>query len=69
MKRAAGCGRHHASQVLWWSPLGYSVRYSDRRAIQAIGRIDRGADQKEGLNRTLLGYSLLDQIDQIYPKT
>ena len=31
-----------------------SVLYSDRRAVQAIGRIDRGADQNEGLNGTLL---------------
>ena len=30
-----------------------SVLYSDRRAVQAIGRIDRGADQNEGLNGTL----------------
>ena len=30
-----------------------SVLYRDRRAVQAIGRIDRGADQHEGLNRTL----------------
>ena len=30
-----------------------SVRYSDRRAVQAIGRIDRGADQNEVVNRTL----------------
>ena len=31
---------------------GASVLYSDRRAVQAIGRIDRGADQNEGLNGT-----------------
>ena len=31
-----------------------SVLYSGRRAVQAIGRIDRGADQNEGLNRTLM---------------
>ena len=31
-----------------------SVLYSDRRAVQAIGRIDRGADQNEGLNGTLV---------------
>ena len=30
-----------------------SVLYSDRRAVQAIGRIDRGADQNEGYNGTL----------------
>ena len=35
------------------APAGASVRYSDRRAVQAIGRIDRGADQNEGLNGTL----------------
>ena len=34
--------------------LMLSVLYSDRRAVQAIGRIDRGADQNEGLNGTLL---------------
>ena len=32
---------------------GPSVLYSDRRAVQAICRIDRGADQNEGLQRTL----------------
>ena len=31
-----------------------SVLYSDRRAVQAIGRIDRGADQNEGLKGTLV---------------
>ena len=31
-----------------------SVLHSDRRAVQAIGRIDRGADQNEGLNGTLI---------------
>ena len=30
-----------------------SVLFSDRPAVQAIGRIDRGADQNEGLNGTL----------------
>jgi hypothetical protein len=30
-----------------------SVLYSDRRAVQAIGRTDRGADRNEGLKGTL----------------
>ena len=30
-----------------------SILYSDRQAVQAIGRIDRGADQNEGLKGTL----------------
>ena len=38
----------------WYFWILLSVRYSDRRAVQAIGRIDRGADQNEGLKGTLL---------------
>jgi hypothetical protein len=38
------------TQVRMWP----SVLYSDRRAVQAIGRIDRGGDQNEGLNGTLM---------------
>ena len=36
------------------SDVSPRVRYSDWRAVQAIGRIDRGADQNEGLNGTLV---------------
>ena len=35
--------------------VGDSVLYHDRQADQAIGRIDWGADQNEGLKGTLVG--------------
>ena len=44
---------------IWAGARCRGVRYSDRRAVQAIGRIDRGADQNEGLNRTLAPLHIL----------
>ena len=41
-----------------------SVLNSDRRAVQAIGRIDRGADQNEGLNGTLARRKVVEKPEK-----
>jgi hypothetical protein len=59
MARTAGLSLRRS-----WS----SVRYSNRRAVQAIGRIDRGADQNEGVNRTLvMAQGMLNLAGRAHP--